>query len=318
MSKLIDYIIDEVRETSDNEDFDATVGLTEEEILKFLNDGNYRLHSQIIKQHTNIFVEEKEVTIVADQEKYTLPSNSHLSNRVAGVEYSYNGDADEYYPLRPASVYNRRTGAKGDPIKYIRKNGKILLLPTPETSGGTLRYSYTRKIKRLDKRRGLVSAVTLDTGTSTITTLTVTWVNDGAIDSTEIGKRSRCTVVDKYGNIKMENILIDTPPTAGAGATISIDSSFTYASGETIDVGDYVISGEYSTTHPELGEEVERYLQAYAIYKVLKKDSSVDSQEALQELGQIEEDIVSGYADISDDISEIPEINDDFTLDSWY
>ena len=45
--------------------------------------------------------------------------------------------------------------------------------------------------------------------------------------------------------------------------------------------------------------------------KILKRDSSVDSQEALQELSQIESDIIGSYADVESDIREIPIINDD-------
>ena len=75
-------------------------------------------------------------------------------------------------------------------------------------------------------------------------------------------------------------------------------------------VGDYVISGDYSTTHLEWMPEVERYLQAYVEYKILKRDSSVDSQEAFAELAEIESDILDSYAELSDDILEIPEIND--------
>jgi hypothetical protein len=93
--------------------------------------------------------------------------------------------------------------------------------------------------------------------------------------------------------------------------TVTVDSAnHTAESGESAAVGDYIISGEYSTTHPELGPEVERYLQSYAEYKILKRDSSVDSQEALQELDLMEREIIMSYADISDDIMEIPIIND--------
>lgn len=316
MSKLIDYIIDEVRETADNEDFSDTVGLTEEEILKFLNDGAYRLHSKIIAQHASVFVDEKISTIVANQEAYTLPVNAHLSNRVTQVEYSFDSDTDSYFPLRPASLYNRRSGAKGDPNNYIRKSGSILLLPTPETTGGSLRISYTKKARRMDKRRGLVKAVTLDG--SAITNLEINYVNGTTVDSTELGKRSYVTVVDQFGNIKMDNVLLSSIDASGSyDATLTSDSSHTYESGETIAVGDYVVSGAYTSTHPELGEEVERYLQAYAVWKVLKRDSSVDSGEAIQELAEIEGDILASYADLGDDIQEIPVINDDDSFNDW-
>jgi hypothetical protein len=213
--------------------------------------------------------------------------------------------------LKAGYLRQRDSGADGYPDSYIRRGGEILLLPTPTDSNGLLRITYIRKIKKMDKRRGLVQAVTLDSNTSTITNLEIDYVNGDTVDSTQLNKDSRVCVVDKYGNIKMENILLSSISTSVSyDATLEIDSSFTYQSGETISTGDYVVSGEYTTTHFELGPEVERYVQCFVEYKILKRDSSVDSQEAFQELAEIENDIISSYADISDDITDIPDIND--------
>jgi hypothetical protein len=312
MSKLIDYIIDEIRETSDNEDFDATVGITEEEIVKYINDAENRLHSKISSIDPYIFIDEQVEIIVVDQEAYTLDFRAHLKNKVVAVEYSYTGNAVDYVPLRPVQNYNRRTGADGSPSYYIQRAGKILLLPTPTSAGGKLRISYGKQRRRLDKRRGQVKAVTLDSGTSTITNLEINFINDTSIDTNELSKRSRCTVIDKYGNIKMDNILISSLDLSGSyDKTITVDSSYTYASGETIAVDDYVVSGEYTSSHSEFDEEIERYTQAYVIFKVLKKDSSVDSAEATQELLAIEEDVLEAYKSVDDDINEIPLINNE-------
>ena len=116
----------------------------------------------------------------------------------------------------------------------------------------------------------------------------------------------------------MDNILLSSiDSSVSYAATLTPDSTHTYESGETIAVGDYVVSGAYTSTHPELGEEVERYLQSYAVWKVLKRDSSVDSTEAIQELGEIEADILASYADLGDDIQEIPVINNDDDFNDW-
>jgi len=309
MSKHIDYIIDEIRESTENEEFDSTIGLTEEEILKFINHGMRRLHSKIVAQHPSIFLLTEEQDIVSNQEAYTLDHKAYLGNKVTQIEYSFSGSADDYYPLRPASLYNRDSGANGSPCKYIRKGGGFLLLPTPDQSGGKLRITYVRKSKRLDKRRGQIKAIT--TVGSAITNLEINYVQGSSVDNIELLKRTRFCVVDKYGNLKMENILLSSIDTSVSyDTTLAVDSSFAFQTGETIVVDDYIIPGEYTTTHFELGEEVERYLHAYAEWKVLKRDSSVDSQEALIELSEMERDIIASYADISDDIIEVPEIND--------
>lgn len=71
------------------------------------------------------------------------------------------------------------------------------------------------------------------------------------------------------------------------------------------------------TLTPELPEIAERYLLAYVEWKLLKRDSSVDSAEALQELNTMEQDIVKSYRHINDDVQIIPNINhwDDWSLD---
>ena len=71
------------------------------------------------------------------------------------------------------------------------------------------------------------------------------------------------------------------------------------------------------TLTPELPEIAERYLLAYVEWKLLKRDSSVDSAEAMQELATMEAEIVNSYKHINDDVQTIPEINqwDDWSLD---
>ena len=95
------------------------------------------------------------------------------------------------------------------------------------------------------------------------------------------------------------------------GIVTLTNSSHTYISGETLTAGDFIVVGKNSSTHSELVDFVERYLLAYCSWKILKRDSSVDYQEQQTELSQLETEIVASYADISDDIYEIPEINKD-------
>lgn len=313
MAKLVDALIDEVRESTENEEFDSTVGLTEEEILKFLNHAQYRLHNKIVAKHQHVFDEEEEVNTTADTESYDISYLAHLDNRIVSVEYTSTGNSDDYYPLQKMSVHNRYTGADGYPCKYFVRNKKIYLRPTPTDSNGKLRISFVRKIKALDKRRGQIKAVT--TSGSNITNLEINYVNGTTVDSTELAKRTRVCVVDKYGAIKMKNILLESISSSVTyDATLDIDASFAFESSETIAVDDYIVSGEYATTHSEVEPEVERYLQAYAEWKILKRDSSVDSEEAVQELQAMEQEIIDSYADLSEDIIHIPIINEE---DDW-
>ena len=311
MSKYINAIINEARESTENEDFGEETGISEEEIVKFINQAQNRLHSRIVAQHPQVFIEDYTTSIVANQEAYSLPSHkAFLKNKISSVEYSNTGDVKDYVVLDPEVLKNRYSGNGGEPCRYIRRSGSILLVPIPDVSKGSLRLAYVRKVKKLDKRRGSVQAVT--TANSQITNLEINYPNSTTIDPNQLRKDTRFTVVDKYGNIKMENVLLSSLTTSASyDATVVVDSSFTFGSDESISVGDFIVPGAYTTTHLELGPEIERYIQVFTEYKILKRDSSADSQEAFQELSEIEVEIIESYAEISDDILGIPEINED-------
>lgn len=316
MSKLVDYIIDDARKITENEEFDTEVGLDEEEILLFMNQGLRRIHSKVIAANPEspIFTAETETSTTADTESYSLSFKAHRGNRVLMVEFSSDGDSDNYYALRRVSPHLRDQGSDGDPISYFIRNSTVYLTSAPRTAGGTLRVTYIAKARTLDKRRGLIESVE---GSATApTAIEVSDINGLTVDQGEIDKRSYITVVDADGVIKMSNIPITSTQTtslsdADATYQINVDSSnHTALSGETIAAGDYVVSGRYASTHLE-EDDFEDYVREFAAYKVLKRDSSVDVAEAVQELLALEEEIVQSFSTNSDDITEIPEIQDE-------
>lgn len=311
MSRLVDHIITDIRNHTENTDFSDTIGIADSEFLRFLNDAQYRIHSLITQQHPSVFLEEKEQSVTSGVESYSLPYNVHMGNKISNIEFSPTSLAKDYYPLKRSTLKHRYNGSEGDPDYYIRKSGTVLLNPIPSSSTGKLRFTYVKSIPRLDIRRASVSSVTLDSSALTITTLFLN-VSTDTIDS-EVSKHTRFCLVDAEGNIKMKNVYVDSINTTTGEVTVN--SSFVYESGESIAVGDYLVAGANSSTHSILDDSVERYLIAYCAAKIFHRDSSADMQAQGDELSSMEDDIVSGYADISDDIMEIPEIISDD--DDW-
>lgn len=313
MAKLVDYLIDEVREATENEEFNDVVGLSEEEFIRFFNEGINRIHSLIIKQHPLVFTEEYTVSVTNGTQEYTLPRKAFNNNVVSQVEYSPTGLADDYYRLDPSSINLRHPGINGEPTHYIRRSGKVLLYPTPNSSAGSLRITYIRKPKKLDKRRGQIKAVT--TSGSTITNLEINYINGTTVDSTELSKKTRFTVVDKYGSIKMDNILLSGITTSVSyDATITVDATFAFESTETIAVDDYIVSGEYVTSHldvTETSEAIEEYIREFCRLRILQRDSSVDINDAYASLSAMEEYIVDSFKELTDDTTLIPDISKD-------
>ena len=305
-----DYLITDTRISTENEEFSDTIGIKDSEFLRFLNDAQTRIHSLLVQQHPSIFLTEQIENVVADQESYNISYKAFAGNKVAQVEYSPTASDDYYYPLRPTTLYNRDTGAEGSPTHYIRKAGKILLVPTPTSSNGKLRITFTHRLPKMDVQRAIVSSATTS-GTS-ISSLTLN-VSTETIDS-ELSNDTRMTIVDEEGNIKMANIKFTAIDT-GTGV-VTVDPSFTFESGESISTGDVVLKGRYSTTHSELDEMVERYLISYATMQILKRESNSDLAAQQSILMEMEREIIDAYAEMSDDIFEIQEIND--TDEDWF
>jgi hypothetical protein len=314
MSRYIADLIDDVRLSTENTDFSDTIGIKDSEFLRYLNDAQYRIQNLIIQQHPQVFTAETTLSVVGQQEAYDLPRKSYMGNKVSQVEYNYNTTGNRYfYPLRPASLYERDPNASGDPVKYIRRGGQILLKPVPQSSTGQLRITYVEKLPKLDLKRGSVASVTLDTSARTITSLFLD-VSTDSVDAALTGNVTRVSFCDEEGNVTMSNVKV-TLINSSTGE-VTVDPAFVYDEGETISVADRITVGKFSNTHVMLDDIVERYLIAYATFKILQRDSNItDLGTQQQVLLEMENEIVAAYADVSDDIVEIPDIISED--DSW-
>ncbi len=295
-TRRIDLLIDESRRETNNVTFSSDSGINDEEALKFANDGQDRIFSLILSKTPDLFQEEEEQTVVANQEAYPINDLAVLGSRVEKVEYSPNSLPQNYYMVRQGKLAERVGGLSGRPEFYIRRSNTILLQPKPQSSG-LLRITFQKRIPRLDKRRAQVSSVTL--GVDTITSLVIDTTTFNSEDETILENEAFITIVDKDGAVKMRGIPI-TDVDSNTGV-ISVDT-FTFDSGETIAVGDWVVKGKYSTTHSELPEECEHYLTQYMNWRFFKEDSSQDAEEAAVELQMKEEQILLAFSEPDTDI----------------
>ena len=313
--RAVTRLIEQVRRQTENEDFDNFVGISDEEFIQYLNDAQYNLQAAIVHQHPRVFTAEAIVNAVNGQESYALPSDCLLANKVHNVEYSNTGDEDDYYVLEQSTIKYRTTGIQGSPTKYTRIGGKILLAPVPQ-SGGKLRITYIKRLRELDKRQAQVGAarnakpndnIISSSGTFEISLET----NNFETNTEGLSKHDFICIVDKEGRSLVKNIEIT-----------NVSLSEISCVGHTLDTGEsalvprgsFIVGGKDTTTHSELDISVERYLIAYCAWKILKRDSSVDSAEAAEELAMILKEIVKSYAMVSDDIQFIPQLN---SWDDW-
>jgi hypothetical protein len=307
--RRVELLIEQSRRATESQNFSEEAGIQDSEFLEYLNNAQDRIFSRILSTYPDEFLAEDEQDAIIGTESYSIPSDAFMKTKVKTVEYSQSGQARDYYFLDQSVLRERYHGTSGNPCAYIRRNNKVLLQPAPSTAG-SIRICYTRKINRLDKRRGTVSAVTLDSGTKTITSLTLDTTNLSANDIEDIEALGYICVVDKDGVIQMKDIPVsDIDQDTGL---ITLDGSFTYVTGETIAVGNYIVMGKNTSTHSELDDSCERYLIAHCDWKVLKRDSSQDSIEQSSELNDILSEIVDSYKDVDDDVDLVPILDTEY------
>lgn len=309
MGRRADRLITHIRAVTENETENSTTDISDEEILQYVSEAQDRIQAKILEQHPRVFIKEKTIAGVASQEEYSLPSDCYLAGRVLCVEYTDNAAAASpvYYKLKPGTERSRQSHLTGVPTTYIRRDkmndtgGSFLASPAPSSSSGQFRVTYVQKMDRMDIRRGIISAVTL-TG-SAITALTLDTSGSPPIDTEIVDNHDYLCVVDAVGTVKMRNVRFDSINTTTG--VVTVNSGFTYESGETAAIGNYVVAGENASTHSKLPDSLERYLIAAAALKIFKRDSSGDSAEQTAELVAMEKEIVDSYKELEDDLHEI-------------
>ena len=311
-------LISLIRQQTENEDVSDFVGIQDAEFVQYLNDAQYNLQSTIVQQHPRAFMKEVILDAVVDQESYNIPSDCLLGNKVHNVEYSSTGNEEDYYVLTEDTIKSRTSGVTGSPSKYIRLAGKLLLSPEP-SSAGKIRINYVQRLRQLDKRRAKVySAPTISSSGTWTMELSYQDSTGGFFDTDkdDLETEDYICIVDKLGASVVKDIEVAVSGVTNTQLTLEAHTVNT-TEGEANDsilAGHYVVGGKHTTTHSDLDESVARYLIAYCAWKILKRDSSVDSTEALQEVQLMQAEIVKSYAMISDDIQFIPVLSD---WDDW-
>lgn len=413
--RRIERLITQIRRTTDNveHDDDPTnpLGLSDDEILQYVNDAQDNLQARISETHPKLFITESFIDLVALQEGYALPSDLFLGGRIVHVSALFSNQAGDYYTLKHRTLKQRLPDVKTNrPSFYMRRGSTLLINPKPSvarTNG--IRLIYQHRLNNLDLRRGkladvnvglsflytdtsaAVTAATVavtasqltlvitggvDAGTvafafATYTTLTalvdainaqvfnagsavavLTGTAAEASTSMDVLAATSCLEASNVqflaytptgsttDNLRF-NLTSDLPRDAllttiaantmddqdfvtvvnstgtqlAAGLPVddynsttgilTLTPGHTLATGETLPADAYVVGGQDSTSHSELPDICERYLIAYASWKVLKRDSMVDSVDAENELSAMLQEIVAAFVDIDEDIQEL-------------
>lgn len=312
--KYVGDQITECRRDTNNTDVSTTTGISTEDFLRYLNFAQENLQGLILQTNPSTFQSQQILSLVANQEAYSITDNIYLGERIVQVEFSYDGTVRNYYKLSEYPLTRRNTYPTASwPDGYIRRSGEILMVPTPAVGQGTLRVTYERQLDRLETRRGTITSRTI--GSGAITALALDTATD---DATALATAQYLCVNDKYGNVTMYNIPISAYD-SGTGAVTIQGGTFTYGTGETAAVGDYVTVGRYTTTHSKLKDPCERYIQAYCNWVILGRDTASQSkaQYYVTQMEEIKAELVRSYQEADKDGGDINISNMELMLNRW-
>ena len=309
-----EHLIRQVRNQTENTQTGVTDGISDEEFIQYLNDGQDSIYNSLILSNPQSFTKVVRTSTVKGQEEYDLPYDLYMDHRLVMVEFTDTGKDENLHRLERRKALERNT-TEAYPCWYAVIRRKLVVSPIPfkgVTDG--LRIHYDPRLPRLDKRRTTVASSTVTAGALTALTLDNT---DPLFNVDDYDLNDYLSVCDRDGVVLASGIPYDSVSAAGV-VTIS-GGSFTLRDGDTsVPVGSYVTLGEYSTTNSHLAQLCERYLLAYAALKVFRRDSSSDSMEQDAELKEIKNEILQNYADPTGDVTEIPVSDYEiFDLDLW-
>lgn len=310
--KYIGELVTESRRDTNNTD---TTGISSEDFLRYMNYAQDRIFGLILQTNPHSFQEEIEIDLVANQEEYTINENVYLGERVVQVEYSPTGETRDYYKIYEVGLLNRNSYPGSDVMNYIRRSGKLLLRPPPNDATGTLRVTFERDLDNLDLRRGRIN------GTPSGATIDLTSSSFGAPSTTDealFTEDAYICVCDAFGTPKLYNGVISSYNAGTDVITLKANVSTYLVSGVALaDLADcYLTIGKYTTTHSKLKDPAERYLTAYANWKILGRDAATKakSESFETEVNLIEQELVRSYQEADKDEDQITIVNDELLL----
>jgi hypothetical protein len=310
----LDLLIERIRRYTATQSYtDAAalasqIGVQTQTMVDLFNEAQHAAHGIIFASAPDIFIKTETQDITADTESYNMPSDAFLGANIISVEYKYGDGTNDYIKLDKKDSHMRGPGS-GTPNSYIQHHDTILLSPIPATAvTDGLRITYEYRLPELDVRRGKVSAV--DDG-SNPTSITIT---DNTSADYMLGANAPAeyiTVVDKDGNIQMDEIAVSAYNSSTGVITCSVSA----AASEAVAVDDYVVIGKRATTHSVLPSFCEAFLVKYVEHSVLELLGHPGANNAAAKLGQLQFQLADVFSNYNTDIMLILEHDTDRIID---
>lgn len=309
----LELLIRAAREQTGNQQYSATSGIPQRNMVRHFNDGQEYIYNQIMQERSTLYKKEGFIDVVDGQASYTLPSDVYMSHNIQKIDYTPTGDARNYYPLNMRTP-REEISIRGYPEAYFLRDGKVILSPIPVrsiTNGLRLNYQYV--IPSLDIRRATVQSSNFNAITKTVTSITLnvdSYLSSENIDELNSNWVDYICVVDKNGTILMKDLPV-TGFTDGVTKTITIDNSFIAQTGETLPANSFIVFGKNATTHSQLPSAAKKCLLTFVELRTQMSDSNSEAAETSPIMQVLMKDLLDSIAELEEDIWQIPIINYD-------
>lgn len=298
--KNVEQLIQMSRKLTGNQSYDSSSGTGQDVFVQYLNNAKDSLISLITNFNSKFYKVESQVAVVFDQELYSYPTDVMVQG-VDTIQWSQTL-SDYRVSLEKTVTRERVTIKSGFPFAYIPFKDGVRM--NPPLQSGYLWFTYLTTVKRLQKKAGQVTVATIAGGS--LTALSVD-ASDSFYDESEINSDIFICVIDKYGNVKASNIEYTS-----VSAGVFTLSPFALPTGETVDVGDYILVGQSVVNIPDFPDICEQYLLKHMNYEAKYGDSSNWSDEYRADLQNVFGSISYLFAKKGSDITTPPIVNVDF------
>ena len=287
--KHVKEIIADVREDSENLDVDQEFGISDGTFLRHINHAIKRIHAMVSHKAPELFHRVHAVTLGANQSSVELPRDIFNTAKIADVKFRLTTSDETDRALKRSwkklDVYSKQTGTYS-PVGYYIEGNKLKLYPTP-SQGGHLTVTYVVRPPRVALSVGTISSeLELPKDPTPLKA---------------IRDAQGCCVIDADGGI-VASLKI------GVEITDTLDFIDTTIQDSLID-GMEVVPGVLASTHPDLDDYFERYLEEFCHAKITLREASAQYQQIESWRSLIEREIEMAYSAVTADYVEIPDFD---------
>lgn len=309
--KRIEHLIKAARRNTENEQEGITDGIDQHDFVRYAHEANQLVRSKLIQAHSHKFIENVTMNAEPNQEFYETPENSFLNYNIVNIFFSINARPENMFLLQKRTS-SERIPIRGYPTQWYPAKGGFYANPIPQVQAGIFHINRVERQRQLSQRAATVSSNTYDAGTRVLSALTLAeHTPNGDMSTQRFDEDDYLTIIDASGNVKMQGIQYSAIDT-GTGVVTLEGGNYTAPEGSTIANGDYVVKGEFASSHSQLDFEAEPAVLAYMEYLVFKRDSSADSQEAYATFQEFLNDLIDNFSKDLQENYEVPIISSEY------